>query len=248
MRGDMMLIDVTRCTACRGCQTACKDWNQLPAEQTRFTGSYENPSDFTANTWTRVAFNEVVSGGTVSWLFAKLQCMHCDDPICAAVCPQQALYKTNFNVAMDYDRCNGCGFCQVFCPYEVPRVNEALKKMFKCFMCWDRVLADKRPACVSACPTGALQFGFERDLLPAAERRVAQLRRSGKARAQLYGIGLGRVVYVLGDDPRAYKLDVDPVPKLGNYFIEVALRPLQALAVAGIAAGVFLNREDEDEE
>lgn len=211
----MMLIDVTKCTACRGCQTACKNWNQFPAEKTRFTGSYENPSDFTPFTWTRVAFNEVESGRAVTWNFAKLQCLHCADPICVAVCPQQALYKTAFHVAMHYDRCNGCGFCQVFCPFEVPRVNDALKKMFKCFMCWDRVLADRLPACVEACPTGAVQFGFEKHLLPAAEKRVWELRRSGKPRAQLYGaatgVALGRVVYVLDDGPAAYKLEGKPV-------------------------------------
>jgi len=58
--GNMMLVDVTKCTACRGCQSACKNWNMLPGTETRFTGNYENPPDLGPSTWTRVAFNEVV--------------------------------------------------------------------------------------------------------------------------------------------------------------------------------------------
>lgn len=65
------LIDVTLCTACRGCQSACKNWNRLPAADTRFTGSYENPPEFQPATWTRVAFIEQSKNEKMSWYFVK---------------------------------------------------------------------------------------------------------------------------------------------------------------------------------
>ncbi|RJX22133.1 MAG: 4Fe-4S dicluster domain-containing protein [Desulforudis sp.] len=251
MSGKMMLVDVTKCTACRGCQSACKNWNMLPGNETSFTGNYENPPDLGPSTWTRVAFNEVVEGTTVRWSFAKIQCMHCDDPVCAAVCPYMAISKNAQTgaVTVNRDVCIGCGFCQVFCPYEIPRVNNQNKKVYKCTMCHDRVASGLLPACVQTCPVQALQFGAEDQLFTAAKQRVNFLRRNGYPRAQLYGLWdgkpVGRVIYVLADDPDRYKLLDDPAPKLGSYFVEATLKPLQALAVAGLAAGVFFRAQED---
>ena len=68
-----ILIDTSKCIGCRACQVACKQWNRLPAEETSFTGYYENPVRFTANSWTRVVFreHEDESTGAISWYFAK---------------------------------------------------------------------------------------------------------------------------------------------------------------------------------
>ncbi|MEW5719486.1 MAG: 4Fe-4S dicluster domain-containing protein, partial [Chloroflexota bacterium] len=86
-----MLIDETRCTGCRGCQVACKQWNDLPGEQTRNRGTYTNPPALSAKTWNLIQYTEVETGGKAGFYFLKHACMHCEHPACASVCPVGAL-------------------------------------------------------------------------------------------------------------------------------------------------------------
>ena len=60
------LIDTTKCTACRGCQVACKQWNELPGLRTKQLGSYQNPPDLQWNTWTLIRFQEYEDKGEIS--------------------------------------------------------------------------------------------------------------------------------------------------------------------------------------
>ena len=74
------LVDVSKCTGCRGCQVACKQWNQLPAGVTSNTGTYQNPPDLQPNTWSLVRFQEIADKDErVKWLFRNDSCMHCTD-------------------------------------------------------------------------------------------------------------------------------------------------------------------------
>ena len=73
MAEKIILEDVTKCMGCRGCQVACKQWNELEAEETINTGSYENPPDLSPQTWVKVKFTEVVRGGKVRWLFTLIK-------------------------------------------------------------------------------------------------------------------------------------------------------------------------------
>ncbi len=89
-----MLIDESRCTACRGCQVACKQWNDLEGweySKTVNRGSYENPPRLSPQTWTRIKFNEYEGADGFRWLFLKEGCMHCGDPACVHSCPTAAL-------------------------------------------------------------------------------------------------------------------------------------------------------------
>jgi formate dehydrogenase iron-sulfur subunit len=77
-----ILYDATRCTACRGCQSACKQWNendQGTVEKTVNTGSYENPPDLSPTTWLKIEFRETDNSGKLKWLFNRRSCMHCTD-------------------------------------------------------------------------------------------------------------------------------------------------------------------------
>ena len=122
-----MLIDESQCTACRGCQVACKQWNDLEGwsySKTVNHGSYENPMHLSPQTWTRIKFTEYEDADTFRWLFLKEGCMHCGDPACVAVCPTKALkQKPDGRVTLEPALCNGCGYCSQFCPFDVPQLE-----------------------------------------------------------------------------------------------------------------------------
>lgn len=243
MANKAKLIDVTRCTACRSCQTACKNWNQLPAVETQFTGSYENPPEFQATTWTRVAFIEHGNNGNTKWYFAKKQCMHCTDAACETICPAEAISHTPLgNVVVDKEKCIGCGACAGVCPFNVPRVDAVINKMRKCTLCFERLTNNTPPACVSACPVNALTFGDRDDMIALGEEKVAALKEQGYANAQLYGKdelnGLG-VMYVLADSPAAYNFPENPTISASIYLWKIALGPVKTLATIGLAAGAL---------
>src|SRR6056297_548884 len=82
MSGKAFFIDLSRCTACRGCQVACKQWKNLPAEQTRNVGTHQNPQDLSAKTLKLVRFEERTIDGKLKWLFFPEQCRHCVEPSC----------------------------------------------------------------------------------------------------------------------------------------------------------------------
>ena len=91
-----MLIDTTRCIDCRGCQVSCKEWNNLPSEETEFFASkgHQNPRDLSSKTWTLITYNEVKVRNRFDWVFGKLQCFHCNEPACVTAYPVHALEKT----------------------------------------------------------------------------------------------------------------------------------------------------------
>ncbi|MFO1428578.1 MAG: 4Fe-4S dicluster domain-containing protein [Candidatus Competibacteraceae bacterium] len=174
-----ILIDTTKCMGCRGCQVACKQWQGLKAEKTTFFGGagYQNPPALSADTFTLITFTETEDEDGLHWTFAKRGCMHCDEPACASVCPVGSLHKTaNGAVVYDADKCIGCRYCMMACPWSVPSYqwDSPVPFVRKCTMCNDRQQVGKAPACVGGCPTGALQFGRREDLLNEARTRIAK--------------------------------------------------------------------------
>jgi formate dehydrogenase iron-sulfur subunit len=213
-----MLYDSSKCTACRGCQVACKQWNDLPGTLTKNRGTYENPPDLSPNTWTKIRFIEKYEGGQMNWLFLAQGCMHCTDAACVKVCPTGALKHNALGlVTLDRSLCNGCGYCSQFCPFGIPRLDTVTLtgagKSFKCTFCQDRVTNGEKPACVKTCPTGAFTFGQRSDMVAAGRQRVAYLQQNGHPGANLYGDvllgGLGRI-YILMDKPETYGLPASP--------------------------------------
>jgi len=243
MTEKVKLIDVAKCTGCRGCQLACKQWNGLPAEQTHAAGTYQNPPDLQWNTWTLIRFQEHVnSKGQLKWLFRKDGCMHCTDAACVKVCPSGALYRSEMGtVGIAKERCIGCKECVAACPFEIPRHDRRTDKVSKCDLCLSRVRADLLPSCVKACPTGALKFGDKSDMLKLAYRRVKEL----GGDANVYGdkfVGGTHVLYVLSERKEVYDaLPANPRVPLSVIVWKDLLKPLSLIAAGGVLAGSFLH-------
>jgi len=208
--GKSFFIDTTKCTACRGCQIACKQWNKRPAEKTINWGSHQNPRDLSFNTWKLVRFSEV-AGEKVNWYFFPDQCRHCVQPPCKEVADGKANgaiiqdEKTGAVIFNPKVRVKPADFEEIrkACPYNIPRFHSTAGVMGKCTMCFDRIKEGMLPACVKACPTGAMSFGDRKEMLEKANKRLAEVKGAHKD-AMLANPDDVRVIYLLADDPKNY--------------------------------------------
>ena len=207
------LIDTSKCIGCKACQVACMEWNDLRDEIGTCDGTYNNPTDLTEKSWTVMNFTEYEnpSSGSLEWLIRKDGCMHCEDPGCLKACPSPGAIVQYANGIVDFqeENCIGCGYCIAGCPFNIPRISKRDKKAYKCTLCSDRVAVGLEPACIKACPTGALVFGTKDDMRAHAAERIEDLKSRGFAQAGLYdpeGVGGTHVMYVLhhADQPELY--------------------------------------------
>jgi Fe-S-cluster-containing dehydrogenase component len=165
-----ILVDTTRCVGCQSCTEACAAANNLPEPDLDAIdeGKIRNTSE---KQWTLVNRFEVDD----QEIYVKKQCMHCNQPACAAACPTQALLKTEEGpVIWRADKCMGCRFCMVSCPFEMPKFeyDSPNPKIQKCRMCFEKIQEGEVPACVAACPEEAIIFGKRRELIDEAGRRI----------------------------------------------------------------------------
>ena len=82
------LVDISRCIGCKGCEVACKEWNDLKVEPTVNFGSYQSHQDLSPNTWLLMRFNEVEVNDQLQWLIKKDACLHCEEPGCLFALPR----------------------------------------------------------------------------------------------------------------------------------------------------------------
>jgi Fe-S-cluster-containing dehydrogenase component len=176
-----MLYDATRCVGCKACMAACKRVNATPGglafEQAPFDqdGLWDAPEDLSGDTRTLIKLFKNAS----TWSYIKYSCMHCQKPSCVSVCPVSAMTKEPQTGIVDYskDVCIGCRYCQVACPFNIPKFqwDRTVPRIVKCDLCRDTNLKDKGiPACAETCPTGAILFGKRQDLLVEARARLKQ--------------------------------------------------------------------------
>ena len=217
--GVAKLIDTTKCIGCKACQVACMEWNDLRDEVGENYGTYDNPNDLSADTWTLMRFAEYEKeDGDLEWLIRKDGCMHCEEPGCLTACPSPGAIVQHTNGIVDFNQANciGCGYCITGCPFDIPRISEKDNKAYKCTLCSDRVAVGQEPACVKTCPTGAIVFGSKEDMKHHAADRIVDLQSRGFDQAGLYdpqGVGGTNVMYVLhhADKPELYSnLPKDP--------------------------------------
>ncbi|MBI3983259.1 MAG: 4Fe-4S dicluster domain-containing protein [Gemmatimonadetes bacterium] len=166
-----VLVDTTKCIGCRMCEFSCADAHKDAGLE------FPEDVDFTAERatsekqWTVVNRYETDRGQ----VYAKKQCLHCLQPACASACLTRAMHKTPAGpVAWTANKCMGCRFCMVSCPFDMPKFeyDSAVPRIQKCVLCWERLEEGKQPACVESCPSGALSFGPRAERLEEARRRI----------------------------------------------------------------------------
>lgn len=207
----VMVIDLARCKNLRKCHDACEKMHHLSPEKE----------------WLKVLKLQNDELTTPYW--QPTMCFHCDHPPCVKVCPVDATYKRSDGIVLvDTDRCIGCRFCMVACPYSArtfdwsepdlppgiegipysPETSCPPKKgtVSKCDFCPDTVRRGEMPHCVSSCPNGVIYFGDEN------EDSVSNGAETVKLSQLLRDRGGYRFMEELGTKPRVYYLP--PVNRL----------------------------------
>ena len=251
-----LVIDLDTCVGCQACATSCKEWNTqgYSAPLTDENPYGADPSGVWLN---RIHGYEVTEQGQAQSRIVHFprSCLHCEEPACVTVCPTGASYKRAEDgiVLVNPETCIGCKLCSWACPYGAREYDQAHGVMKKCTLCVDRIYnenfaaEDRIPACVKACPTGAIQFGSKEDMKDYAAKRVEDLKERGYDQAGLYdpqGVGGTHVMYVLhhADQPNLYAgLPVNPSisPLVGLW--KGFAKPLATLALAGVALGSLFH-------
>ena len=212
MSGKYFLVDTTKCTACRGCQVACKEWNKLPATTTKNWGSLQNPKDLSFDTYRLVRFQEhSAPNNAVVWHFFTDACRHCVAPPCKDEGDQYVkdaivVDKNGAVIYTDKTKDFGKKFEAVrkACPYDIPRLDEKSGLVAKCHMCYMRVNEGLTPACAKSCPTGALSFGDEEAMKKLMTERLAEAKKKFGDKAQVLDVDDVRVLYLIVDDKKKY--------------------------------------------
>jgi Fe-S-cluster-containing dehydrogenase component len=139
-RNEEFFVDLQRCIGCKACEMACAECETNGQESL-------------------ISVNYVERSSTIQTTVQV--CMHCEDPVCANVCPADAISQDEFGVVhtASTERCIGCSNCVMACPFGVPKKMEEYDLMMKCTMCYDRTSVGKKPMCATVCPSGALFYG-----------------------------------------------------------------------------------------
>jgi carbon-monoxide dehydrogenase iron sulfur subunit len=159
----VIVVDVRRCLSCGTCGLECA----VAHSQSKrlFDAIWEEPRP-----QPRVMV-EAVGGVCV-----PIQCRHCEDAPCVAICPTHATSRADADapVLIEPERCIGCKMCILVCPFGTVRMQADGKAVLKCDLCIERLEAGQEPACVAACPTGALRFEAVEQTAKAARVRAAR--------------------------------------------------------------------------
>lgn len=137
----IFVFDTARCFGCHGCVAACANINQTPADVLWRTVHKLPPWD-----------------GEHGTVYLSVSCNHCQEPPCVKSCPANALEKRKSDgiVIHDQEKCLGCRYCQMACPYDAIKWDEQAGVVSKCHFCYERVDKGEKPACVETCFGGAL--------------------------------------------------------------------------------------------
>ena len=249
-----LLYDATKCIGCKTCVVACREANKTKADTSTFGGGlYDAPDGLNESTKNVIALYKTDD----EFSYVKKQCMHCVDPACVGACMLGALHKGKYGI-VEYaaDKCVGCRYCQMACPFNVPKFEwtKLNPQIIKCELCKERLAEGKITACAEVCPRGAVKFGKRNELLLEARARIQA--NPDKYVPKVYGendLGGTQVLYVshVPFEKLGFRFNSDePVPEVqqtvqhGVY--QGFAAPLALFAVLG--AVVFRNRRAQQGE
>jgi Fe-S-cluster-containing dehydrogenase component len=242
-----MLYDSTLCIGCKACMAACKRANDLPPEHSIEPRVWDDPVDLSGKTETIIKLVDDTP------TFTKAQCMHCVHPACVSVCILGAMHVGEHGiVSYDASRCIGCRYCQIACPYNVPKFewDEPIPTIKKCELCRER---PGGPACCEVCPRGAIKYGKRNALLAEARSRLAV--RPDDYNGHIYGEFEGGGTHVLYiakspfEDLGLPELSDRPVAELSETIQHGLYRGFIAPAIlyCALATVMWRNRGDDEE-
>jgi carbon-monoxide dehydrogenase iron sulfur subunit len=161
-------VNIKKCLACRSCEIACALEHSRSKVLEEAIAESPKPQRMVT-----VEGNEDFA--------VPIQCRHCEDAPCITVCPTQAIHRHSDNdpVLIDKERCIGCHYCLIACPFGVIDITSDGKAVTKCDMCVERTKTGQQPACVSSCATGALEFCELTELLKQRRQAVAKAMMAG---------------------------------------------------------------------
>jgi Fe-S-cluster-containing dehydrogenase component len=246
-----MLYDSTKCIGCKTCVVACRQANGNKPEG----ATWDKQTELNANTRTVIKLYQ--GPGVQQPAFVKQQCMHCIDPGCVSACMIGALKKREFGVVTyDADLCVGCRYCQIACPFGVPKFefDSAAPKIRKCELCIDRLKTGLQPACTEVCPRKAVIYGKREDLLKDAHSRIAA--HKSVYLDHVYGeteAGGTQVLYLTSKDVSFQdlglpKLSAESAPHLSDAIQEGIYQGFATPAVlyGAVAAVIWRNKRLQD--
>lgn len=182
-----ILYDATTCIGCKACEVGCKNANELPVEQSNLDNYHgvseiwDSAHDTSVNSFLKIKLFKDGEGIVKDQVkdgfsFFRSACMHCVDPDCQSVCPTSALLKDPKTgiVTWDIDACCGCRYCQMACPFLIPRFeyDKAFPRVRKCYLCSHRVAEGGIAGCAEYCPTGATLYGTFDEMMAEAKKRL----------------------------------------------------------------------------
>ncbi len=224
-----ILYDGTRCIGCKECVRGCEAANGRSGDL--------DAQELTPDNWTVIKRFE--EGDNKAFL--KVQCMHCLDPGCVSACMLGAMQKRpDGSVTWDGDLCVGCRYCEIACPFVVPRFewNETFPALTKCQLCFDRRTSGQVPACVESCRRGALVFGTRQELLAEAHRRIRV--HPDRYHPKVYGEHDGGGTQVLYLTSKAMPFEKLGLPDLGTRPVPATAEAIQHTLYKGFAAPIAL--------
>jgi formate dehydrogenase iron-sulfur subunit len=242
-----LLHDTTLCVGCRSCEVACARVNDLPPPPQ----APDDPSVFdatrrTSDTALTVVNRYVEGSDDRPPVYRKLQCMHCNEPCCATVCPVHAFEKTPEGpVLYDPEICMGCRYCVMACPYNALAYEydkPLTPRVMRCTMCYPRIKEGLVPGCAEACPMGAITFGEREELLAVARERMRKF--PGRYVDHIYGENeFGGTSWLIISGTPLDQLDLLPgvthesLPAIGTSYLSVV--PLVITIYPGLLLGMY---------
>jgi len=244
-----MLADSIRCIGCKRCMSACKRWNNLRVERDELVT--DRQTHLTANNW-KIINLRADTKNRAQRHYVQWSCQHCIEPACVGVCPVTAIKKLSHGpVVINEKKCIGCRYCFQACPWKVPQFDFEKRVTRKCHLCYNRTLLNyQKPACVAACPVGALAFDYKHQIIQEAHRRVERL----KTPSYIMGLteaGGTDLITILPAKPSALGLIAAPKKVINHNLDKIRVTASGILAASVIAGVMYVYAQmtrDRDEE